>query len=434
MKRVLFLICIFCALKANAQNYLISFEGSGPTTSVSTVKVENITRSTSLSLVSGDVLRLVVATSVYPIKDNQSSEIRIYPNPMTDYSTVQVFPPEAGNAFITVLDMTGKQVAQNQSYLGAYRQDFRLSGIKNGFYLVNVKGNNYQFTGKLQSIRNSNETISIEKVNSIIQAVDEKTAKNDRKGALATVDMAYTTGDRLKFTGATGIYSTVKMDIPASSKTITFNYYACTDGDNNNYPVVEIGSQVWMAENLKTTKYKDETPIPPVSDAAAWAVLNAPGYCWYNNDETANKNTYGALYHWLTGSTGNLCPTGWHLPSDIEWHQLILFLDPAAQLPANGIESAIAGGKLKETGTTHWQAPNTGVTNEVGFSALPGGYRHIDGTFNQIGNYGEWDSSTEANSSNRYARIITNISTDATSVTRGPIGKRRGLSVRCLKD
>jgi uncharacterized protein (TIGR02145 family) len=432
MKRILFLICIFCALKATAQNFLISFAGSGPTTSVSAVKVENLTRGTSLNLISGDILSLVVATSVYPVKDNQSSEIRIYPNPMTDYSIVQVFPPEAGKAFITVLDMTGKLVAQSQSYLGAYRHDFRLSGIKNGFYFVNVKGNNYQFTGKLQSIGKSNGTISIEKINYISQEVDEKTAKNGSKGALATVDMPYTIGDRLKFTGATGIYSTVKMDIPSSSKTIIFNFYACTDGDNNNYPVVEIGTQVWMAENLKTTKYKNGTPVPLVADVAAWAILNDPGYCWYNNDEATNKNIYGALYHWSTGNTGNLCPTGWHIPSDTEWHQLVLFLDPAAQLPANGIESAIAGGKLK--GTTHWLAPNSGVTNESGFTALPGGYRHIDGTFNQIGNYGEWDSSTETGSSNRFARIMTNISTDVTSVTRGPIGKRRGLSVRCVKD
>jgi hypothetical protein len=91
MKRSLFLICIFCALKATAQNFLISFAGSGPTTSVSAVKVENLTRGTSLNLISGDILSLVVATSVYPVKDNQSSEIRIYPNPMTDYSIVQVF-------------------------------------------------------------------------------------------------------------------------------------------------------------------------------------------------------------------------------------------------------------------------------------------------------------------------------------------------------
>ena len=101
--------------------------------------------------------------------------------------------------------------------------------------------------------------------------------------------MEYTTGDRLKFTGISGNYSTVKTDIPESDKTITFNFIACTDGDNNNYPVVEIGTQVWMAENLKTTKYSDGTDIPLVTSNTAWIPLTTPGYCWYNNNEATTK-------------------------------------------------------------------------------------------------------------------------------------------------
>jgi uncharacterized protein (TIGR02145 family) len=193
------------------------------------------------------------------------------------------------------------------------------------------------------------------------------------------------------------------------------------DADGNVYTTITIGTQVWMVENLKTTKYNDGTAIPLVSDAGAWAVLNAPGYCWYNNDEAANKATYGALYHWLTGNTGKLCPTGWHVPTDSEWTTLTDYL---------GGES-ISGSKLKEAGTIHWLSPNTGATNESGFTALPGGFRAIDGTFNNIGSNGYWDSSTEYNASNRYGREMHN---DGSDVIRGPYGKRRGLSVRCLKD
>jgi uncharacterized protein (TIGR02145 family) len=421
MKKLLFLIAVSGGLAANAQNYLISFAGSGAANSVSTVKVENLTRSTSLTLSGSDVLRLVIATDVIPIKDNHSSEILIYPNPMTDYSTFQVYPYEAGNAVITILDMTGRPVAHLQSYLDAFGQNFRLSGMKDGFYLVNVRGKNYQFSGKLLSSGKSTGTIKIERINNNPEAFDEKAEQSDRKGSLAMIDMAYTIGDRLKFTGTSTIYRTIKTDIPASTKTITFNFYPCTDGDNNSYQVVEIGSQVWMAENLKTTKYKDGTPVPLVTDAAAWSILNAPGYCWYNNDEAANKNTYGALYHWLTGNTGNLCPTGWHVPSTGEWTALTTY---------SGGETGSAG-KLKETGTTHWSGPNTGATNEYGFTALPGGHRGIDGTFSNIGTYGYWDSSTEYNSSNRYGRVMINNSGDVTVV---PYGKRQGLSVRCLKD
>jgi uncharacterized protein (TIGR02145 family) len=421
MKKLLCSIVVFYGIAANAQNYHISFAGSGAANSVSTVKVENLTRSTSLTLSGSDVLRLVIATDVIPVKYNKSSEIRLYPNPMTDYSTFQVYPYEEGNAVITILDISGRQVAQIQSYLEVSGQNFRLSGMESGIYLINIRGKNYQYSGKLLCNGKSNGIIKIERVNNITQAFNEKSEKSDGKGSPAMTDMAYTIGDRLQFTGTSTIYSSIKTDIPASSKTITFNFYPCTDGDNNNYKVVEIGSQVWMAENLKTTKYKDGTPVPLVTDAAAWSILNAPGYCWYNNDESSNKATYGALYHWLTGNTGNLCPTGWHVPSNAEWTTLTTF---------SGSETG-SGGKLKETGTTHWSSPNTGATNEYGFTALPGGHRGIDGTFSNIGTYGYWDSGTEYNSSNRYGRVMINNSSD---VTVGPYGKRQGLSVRCLKD
>jgi hypothetical protein len=201
MNRILFLLVIFCALKANAQNYQITFTGTGATTTVSTVKVENLTKSKSLNLNGSDTLHLTSTTGVNSIEDKQSSELKIYPNPMTDNSTLEILPPVAGNAVITVLDMTGKPVAQIQSYLENYLQKFLLSGIKNGFYLINVKGNNYQFSGKLLSNGKSYGTIKIEKINNITQAVDEKAEKADIKGTQATVDMTYSTGDRLKFTG-----------------------------------------------------------------------------------------------------------------------------------------------------------------------------------------------------------------------------------------
>ncbi len=114
------------------------------------------------------------------------------------------------------------------------------------------------------------EPVRIEKVEDFVQSACEKEVKSESKGTQATVDMAYSTGDRLKYTGVSGIYSTVKTDIPTGDKTINFNFIACTDGDNNNYPVVEIGTQVWMAENLKTTKYNDGTGIPMITNNNEW--------------------------------------------------------------------------------------------------------------------------------------------------------------------
>jgi uncharacterized protein (TIGR02145 family) len=186
-----------------------------------------------------------------------------------------------------------------------------------------------------------------------------------------------------------------------------------------------------MAENLKTTKYNDGTAIPVVTDNIAWAALVTPAYCWYNNDDAANKNSYGALYNWYAVNTGKLCPTGWHVPNDSEYRSLILYLDPGAT-QVNENESLIAGGKLKESGTTLWLSPNTGATNESGFSARPGGTRSFNGTFNQINNQGFWWSATENDPVNgNYWSLGYN----GTMVLRYfDYGKYPGFSVRCLKD
>jgi uncharacterized protein (TIGR02145 family) len=193
------------------------------------------------------------------------------------------------------------------------------------------------------------------------------------------------------------------------------------DSDGNIYESVQIGSQIWMAENLKTTKFRNETAIPLVIDGVAWAALSSPAYCWYNNDPGTNKATYGAIYNWYTVNTRQLCPTGWHVPSDAEWIILTDYL--------GGI--SVAGGKLKETGATHWENPNTGATNESGFTALPGGFRNTSGSFSSVGLYFIVWSSTAYDYHNAYYR---NISFDSNNFLRLSIPKQAGFSVRCIKD
>lgn len=125
-------------------------------------------------------------------------------------------------------------------------------------------------------------------------------------------------------------------NIPAPDGTVT-------DIEGNVYPTMKIGTQSLMVENLRVTKFNDNTAIPLVTNATDWKILFTPGYCWYNNDPATNKNIYGALYNWFTVNTGKLCPTGWHVPTDAEWITLTTYLG-----------NVNAGGKLKETGTTHW--------------------------------------------------------------------------------
>ncbi len=202
---------------------------------------------------------------------------------------------------------------------------------------------------------------------------------------------------------------------------ITFNpglvYGSVTDIDGNIYKTITIGNQTWMAENLKVTKYNDGTIIPFNPVAAMWYSATSGGYSWYNSDSLG----YGALYNWHAAGSDKLCPAGWHVPSDAEWSILVTYL---------GGESG-AGAKLKESGTVHWSVPNSGATNEPGFSALPGGYRNSAGTFNSIKQKGYWWSASAASSTEAYYRSM---GYNYGNIDKTSTNKVSGFSVRCVKD
>jgi uncharacterized protein (TIGR02145 family) len=208
------------------------------------------------------------------------------------------------------------------------------------------------------------------------------------------------------------------------SLTANESYANCgtiTDTDGNIYNTVVIGTQCWMHESLKTTKYNDGTSIPLVINNTEWANLTSPGYCWHSNDEAAYKNLYGALYNWYTVNTGNLCPVGWHVPTYEESISLIDYL----------CGTEIAGGKLKEKGTTHWASPNTGATNETGFTALPGAGRNTDGVFGAASYGYYWWTSTEYGPlSARLDYVLYN----DTNLNLGANENQFGAAVRCIRD
>jgi uncharacterized protein (TIGR02145 family) len=193
------------------------------------------------------------------------------------------------------------------------------------------------------------------------------------------------------------------------------------DIDGNVYKTITIGTQTWMAENLKVTKFSDGIAIPLVTDETARKNLTSPSYCWYNNDQITYAKTYGALYNWYTVNTAKLCPIGWHVPTDAEWTTLIIYSGGAI----------VAGSKLKEIGTTHWTSPNTAATNEIKFTALPGGTRYGNGTFHLIGSVGYWWSATKFTSN---FALYHCMGYDVSYVTRSNCNKRVGFSVRCLMD
>jgi len=199
------------------------------------------------------------------------------------------------------------------------------------------------------------------------------------------------------------------------------------DGDGNTYSTVVIGTQTWLKENLKTTKYNDGTAIPNVTDNTAWTKLTTAAYCWYDNNATTYKATYGALYNWYAvdkASNGNknICPTGYHVPTDNEWTTLITYLGGTSEV----------GGKMKETGTTHWASPNMRATNSSGFTGLPSGYRSSSsGTFYDVSDFGYFWSSTACHESFAWYRYLR---CDYAYCDRNYKNIRFGFSVRCAKD
>ena len=188
--------------------------------------------------------------------------------------------------------------------------------------------------------------------------------------------------------------------------------------DGNEYNWVQIGDQIWMAENLKY--------LPSVVGSGTGSETTPYYYVYgYNGTNVAaakatdNYATYGVLYNWTAAC--NSCPAGWHLPSDAEWTELTDYLGG----------TSVAGGKLKETGTTHWASPNTGATNETGFTALPGGSRDLDGSFNSIGYDGYWWSSTELSARDANYRSLNG---NYGGLNNGSYRKKIGFSVRCVRD
>lgn len=192
--------------------------------------------------------------------------------------------------------------------------------------------------------------------------------------------------------------------------------------DNETYKTVKIGDQWWMAENLRATKFNDGMDIPLVTDNTAWLNSTTPAYCWYNNNFDTYGTIYGALYNWYAVNTGKLAPQGWHVPTDEEWSTLITYLGG----------SSLAGGKLKENGTSHWNSPNTGATNETGFTALPGGLRAVyNGGFAQVPRIGFWWSTMELDSIFAWNYFMSYYDS---RIIRNRIEKGDGLSVRCIRD
>lgn len=187
---------------------------------------------------------------------------------------------------------------------------------------------------------------------------------------------------------------------------------------------VTIGKQVWMSKNLEVSTFRNGDPIPEAKTDYQWQKARQngqPAWCYYDNDP-AKGEKYGKLYNWYAvNDLRGLAPKGWHIPSNAEWTVLESALGG----------SSVAGGKLKEAGTTNWKTPNTGAENSSGWTGLPGGARYNDGTFNDVGYSGCWWSTTEGGTSLAWG---CGLAYNGCNFGRGALNEQAGFSVRCLRD
>ena len=194
-----------------------------------------------------------------------------------------------------------------------------------------------------------------------------------------------------------------------------------TDIDGNVYKTVVIGGKVWMAENLKVSRYRNGDPVVHTTGEGEWSNLSSGAFCQYNNDST-KAVPYGKLYNWYAVTDArSLAPEGWHIPNAVELRNLMMHLGG----------DTIAGGRMKMPGTTAWLFPNEGAGNESGFSAVPGGYRFSDGSFHTLGSNGYWWTTTHS-----YEMFSWNprLNDNFADIGRDEGFKKFGFAVRCVKD
>jgi len=256
---------------------------------------------------------------------------------------------------------------------------------------------------------------------------------------------AYNTEDVIIYSGSvrvdikSGVTTIVRLHLNPTTGSleviVTWGEETVTDIDGNVYKTVRIGNQIWMAENLKVTHYKNGDPVADGSMLGDYSSELEPKYRFVYNDNDRYAEIYGLLYTWyaVTDPRG-ISPDGWHIPTDEEYRELELYLgiNEADTGAVCSLEDNDIAGKLKETGFAHWYSPNSGATNESGFTALPAGYRRrFDKEFDYIGSFACFWTSTTYDELNAWYRHLYH---DKSGICRTRNLKNYGFSVRCIKN
>ncbi len=435
-----FMLCI--AASADAQTIQLRFTGkqAGQYLQVDSIRVENLSQGCDTMLYWPDTVLILAYTG---INGRQATEAgfgfsRPFPQPFLDYCTFDLYIPSAGQLALTLSDQSGRRLHAFTDHLQAGTHSFRFLSGQAQVCLVQAR-----MGSQIQSLR----LISAGGMQGPGSSLEYQGRTGDLPFIKATASTAsvfcFSPGNTLLCLGFAAGDTAGFADVPLVNTDYTFTFeegYPCPlspvlSYGGQLYQTVQIGNQCWMRQNLNIgTMVLSTTSISSHSDCSNNGIIEK--YC--HDNDPANCTIYGGLYDWdemmgytTTPGVQGICPAGWHIPTDGEWCILTTFLDPTVDCNIWDWSGTNAGGKMKETGFTHWYSPNTGATNESGFTALPGGYRSHFGYFYDIGGAGDWWSSSEGATS---GAVYRNLAYSDAGVGRYYYLKTYGFSVRCLRD
>lgn len=438
---------IIICLNAQKPTMTLTFtaDNNGQYVFMNNILIENMTQGGDTTLYAPDTI--LVMDFITGIGNNNAASEDIfyvsqnYPNPIESKTNIDLFLPENENIQIIVSDITGREIIYREYQLDRGNHLFTFSPGFNSLY----------FLSALTDIQRQ----TIKMFNSLPHTLNSGICKLEYNGKQSGFDeyksgnninnFVFEPGDQLKFTASSNLGEQTITSSPTGDQTYYFHYFgeSCPgtptviDIEGNEYNTVIIGNQCWMKENLKTTTFNNNTPIPNIADGDDWGELTTAAYVWYDNDSTW-KDKYGTLYNWFTMvDTNGLCPTGWHIPKNDELTILTVYIGGVGPPHGNELKSCrqvnspLAGGCNTEEHPRWGDYSSYHGTDTYGFAGLPGGFRQVNGNFHFLGLGGGWWSSEEYSSS--YAWGL-GLHVGYSNVGHDSNNKQRGFSVRCLRD
>jgi uncharacterized protein (TIGR02145 family) len=399
MKKTISIICFVIATISNVHSidYTLNFSGSGASTTIDSVIVQNLTKGTQIVVQSGNALQLTVVSSLGNSSFNFQDELKILYNEASENNSLRLFTPTEGRYFIRAYDLQGKKAAELSLNLQSGENRFNLDFPK-GIYSVNVSGAMSSKTERFISTSTYSNLPTIE-FNGFTQHTIHPFQKVKSAGSESVFN--YSESDMLLLNAKSGNYSTLVTVVPTESKTVNFEFVECKDASGKHYAVTKIGNQFWMAENLSYL------PVEPGSFGNE--SNHIPFY--YVHD----KDKYGVMYNWEAAKAS--IPAGWHLPSLDEWFEMRDYLGGRS----------VAGGKLKTT--DGWNNPNESASNSSGFSAKAGGYKGYgyggEGIYTAM-----WSSTIYTNQAN--SAFVVYLNRSHNYLVEDNEGFSKGFYVRCV--